>query len=121
MCVLFVQYPHALGIGRHNVLRHLREHVLSPNIRMASIIRSLITLAEMLRSTLHQVDDSTGDVVVDIRNTEIYLKVVAQIHSVYKMDGTRMLFMPPSSLPLLGPHQQQQQGSGLAGNPLTHS
>jgi len=60
----FLQYPHALGIGRHSVLRHLREHVLLPNVRMASITRSLIALAETLRSTLHQIDEETNEVTV---------------------------------------------------------
>ena len=86
------QYPHALGVGRHNVLRHLREHVLLPNVRMASIIRSLITLAETLRCTLQQIDEETGEVMVDIKNTELYLKVISQIHNVYKTEGARMLF-----------------------------
>jgi hypothetical protein len=61
---------------------------------MASIVRSLITLAETLRSTLHQIDDDTGDVVVDVRNTELYLKVIAQIHAVYKTDASKALFSP---------------------------
>lgn len=74
------------------MLRHLREHVLLPNVRMASIVRSLIALAETLRSTLHQVDEDTNEVMVDIRNTELYLKVIAQIHAVYRTDGSRMMF-----------------------------
>ena len=85
-------------MGRHNVLRHLREHVLAPNVRMASIVRSLITLAETLRSTLHQIDEDTGDVVVDVRNTELYLKVISQIHAVYKTDLSKALFSQHLSL-----------------------
>lgn len=81
-----------MGIGRHSVLRHLREHVLLPHVRMASIIRSLIALAETLRCTLHQIDEDSGEVMVDIKNTELYLKVIAQIHAVYRTDGSRMMF-----------------------------
>jgi hypothetical protein len=43
---------------------------------------------------------------VDIKNTELYLKVISQIHNVYKTEGARMLFsggVGGSS------HQQQQQ------------
>jgi hypothetical protein len=29
---------------------------------------------------------------VDIKNTELYLKVIAQIHSVYRTEGCKMLF-----------------------------
>ena len=89
-----------MGIGRHTVLRHMREHVLLPSVRMASIVRSLTSLAETLRCTLHQIDEDTGEVMVDIRNTELYLKVISQIHNVYKTDATKMLF---------GPQPQQQQ------------
>jgi hypothetical protein len=77
-------------------MRHLREHVLLPNVRMASIVRSLITLGETLRCTLQQIDEETGEVMVDIKNTELYLKVISQIHNVYKTDGSRMLFGPPA-------------------------
>jgi uncharacterized membrane protein YgcG len=92
ICPRHAQYPHALGIGRRNILLHLREHVLLPNVRMASIIRSLIGLAETLRCTLQQIDEETGEVMVDIKNTELYLKVISQIHSVYRTEGSKMLF-----------------------------
>ncbi len=98
-----------MGIGRHSVLRHLREHVLLPNVRMASIIRSLIALAETLRCTLQQIDEETGEVMVDIKNTELYLKVIAQIHAVYRTDGSRMMFGSVSP--------QQNQSSSAASNP----
>lgn len=61
-------------------------------VRLASIVRSLISLAETLRCTLQQVDDETGELVVDIRNTELYLKVVTQISNVYKLDANKLLF-----------------------------
>lgn len=73
-------------------MRHIREHMLVPGVRLASIVRSLISLAETLRCSLQQVDDDTGDLMVDIRNTELYLKVVTQITNVYKMDSHRLLF-----------------------------
>ena len=69
------EYPRAKGIGKRHIMRHIREHMLVPGVRMAGIVRSLISLAETLRCTLQQVDDDTGDLVVDIRNTELYLKV----------------------------------------------
>lgn len=110
------QYPHAMGIGRHSVLRHLREHVLLPNVRMASIVRSLIALAESLRSTLHQIDEDTGELMVDIRNTELYLKVIAQIHNVYKTDGGRMLF-GVNSISQQHPHQSSSASTSGSGGP----
>lgn len=98
------------GIGRRHILLHIREHVLIPGVRLASIVRSLITLAETLRCTLQQVDEETGDLVVDIRNTELYLKVVTQITNVYKMDASRLLFHNGAapSAQLLSSNQQKQ-------------
>lgn len=95
--LILAKYPHAIGIGRMTVLRHLREHMLLPNVRMAGIVRSLITLAETLRCTLQQIDDDTGEVMIDIKNTELYLKVISQIHSVYRTDGSKMLFSLPGA------------------------
>ena len=99
------------------MLRHLREHMLTPNVRMASIVRSLITLAETLRCTLQQIDEDTGEVMVDIKNTELYLKVISQIHNVYKTEGARMLFSGTASAGGTGSHHQQQQHS----TPSVHS
>ena len=98
------EYPLAKGIGRHHILCHIREHVLIPGVRLASIVRSLITLAETLRCTLQQVDEETGDMAVDIRNTELYLKVVTQITNVYKLDGTKLLFQNGLAPPLARPN-----------------
>lgn len=66
LTVAKMQYPQASGVGRHSVLRHLREHVLLPNVRMASITRSLIALAETLRCTLHQVILVSGQLYVRV-------------------------------------------------------
>jgi hypothetical protein len=43
-------------------------------------------------------DSSCWQVMVDIRNTELYLKVIAQIHAVYRTDGSRMMFGSSSGL-----------------------
>ena len=94
------EYPRARGIGRRHVLCHIREHVLIPGVRLASIVRSLITLAETLRCSLQQVDEDSGDLVVDIRNTELYLKVVTQITNVYKLDSSKLLFQNGVAPPL---------------------
>lgn len=47
--------------------------MLLPHVRMASIVRSLIALAETLRSTLQQIDEDTGEVsafVLDLKNSQ---------------------------------------------------
>ncbi len=105
------EYPRARGIGRRHVMCHIREHMLIPGIRLAGIVRSLITLAETLRCTLQQVDEDTGDLVVDIRNTELYLKVITQITNVYKLDSSKLLFQNGLAPSLTGIQQQQQHAT----------
>lgn len=82
---------------------------------MAAVLRSLVNMAETLRGnlpllicsilfkkkrfnnffvsgTMHQQDPTSGDVVVDLKSTEVYLKVLTQISSTYKMDGNKLMF-----------------------------
>jgi hypothetical protein len=66
--------------------------MLAPNVKMAAVLRSLITMAETLRGTMHQRDAVTGDVIVDLKSTEVYLKVLSQITATYKMDAGKLLF-----------------------------
>ena len=71
--------------------------MLAPNVKMAAVLRSLVTVAETLRGTMHQRDPVTDEVVVDLKSTEMYLKVLTQITSTYKMDGTKLMFCPPTA------------------------
>lgn len=85
-------FPHAKGIRKRDILRHIREHMLAPNVKIASVLRSLITLAETLRGTLHQRDPETGDIIIDLKSTDLYLKVLTQIRNVYTMDNNKLLY-----------------------------
>ena len=96
------EYPRARGIGRRHILRHMREHMLAPTVRLASVIRSLLSLAETLRGTLQQEDADTGDLLIDKNGTELYLKVLGQVVSVYKTDSTKLIFNPPAVQPSTG-------------------
>lgn len=90
--------------------------MLTPNVKMAAVLRSLVTTAETLRGTMHQRDPATGDVVVDLKSTEVYLKVLGQITATYKMDGAKLMFGQGSSASSSSSsQQQQQQGTHQAG------
>lgn len=88
-------YPHAVGIRKRDVIRHIRQHMICPSVKMATLIRSLVSLAETLRDTLHQNDPETGQVMVDVKNTEVYLKVVNQLTNSYKLDSSKLMFANP--------------------------
>jgi hypothetical protein len=88
-------YPHAVGIRKRDIIRHIRQHMICPSVKMATLIRSLVSLAETLRDTLHQNDPETGQVMVDVKNTEVYLKVVNQLTNSYKLDSSKLMFANP--------------------------
>lgn len=92
--VVLKQYPRARGIGRRHILRHIREHMLAPTVRLGSMVRGLLSLAETLRTSIQQRDECTGDLVIDKNSTELYLKVLGQVSSVYKTDSSKLLFAP---------------------------
>jgi hypothetical protein len=73
-------------------MRHINEHIIHPHVKMACTIRSLVTVADTLRAGLQHLDPDTNEILVDIKNTELYLKVVGQIITSYKMEGGKLLF-----------------------------
>lgn len=98
-------FPYARGIRKRDVLRHIREHMLNPYVKLASILRSLVNLAESLRETVHQKDPETGDVLLDLKSADLFCKVLGQISSIYKLDQNKLLFgmnasaPPPAGMP----------------------
>lgn len=90
------RFPNAIGARKRDIIRHITEHMLAPNVKMAAVLRSLVTVAETLRGTMHQRDPVTDEVIVDLKSTEMYLKVLTQITTTYKMDGSKLMFCPPA-------------------------
>lgn len=89
---IMTSFPRALGARKRDIMRHIQYHVLSPQVRMASTIRSLMGMAESVRRTIHSTDPDTGEISVDAKQGDLYLKVVHQIMTAYKTDPQRMLF-----------------------------
>jgi hypothetical protein len=63
------------GARRRDILQHIQGHMIAPQIKMAYTIRSLLSVAETLRGGLQHRDPETDEVLIDIKNTELYLKV----------------------------------------------
>jgi hypothetical protein len=76
----------------HEILTHVSKHVLHPSVRVASILRNLLDLAEMLRELImSRAEDGTP--LIDVRTVTVYLKVIAEIMQIYRnADMSRMLF-----------------------------
>jgi hypothetical protein len=60
-------FPRALGVRKRDIIRHISDHMLSPNVRMAATIRSLMALADTLKTTMHQRESETGELVIDLK------------------------------------------------------
>lgn len=42
-------FPRALGAKKREIVRHINEHMLAPNVKIASVLKSLVSLAQTLR------------------------------------------------------------------------
>ena len=75
-----------------DILTHVSKHVLHPCVRVASILRNLLDLADLLRELImSRADDGTP--LIDVRTVTVYLKVITEIMQIYRnADMTKMLF-----------------------------
>ena len=81
------------GLEIHVIRRHIRQHMLSPTVRIADMMRHLLKLCDTLRGNLERVDPDTGESMADRSNIDTYLKVVTKVLDMYKMSETnKMLF-----------------------------
>ena len=75
------------------IRKHIRQHMLSPTVRIADMMRHLLKLCDTLRGNLERVDPDTGESSADRSNIDTYLKVVTKVLDMYKMSETnKMLF-----------------------------
>lgn len=94
---LITLFPDACGTSLAEVTEHIADHTLTPSVRIACILRSLLHLSDRLGSTLACVDEC-GNVVVDAKNVGVYLKVVSEIMQTYKTgDINRLMFSDPAN------------------------
>ena len=81
------------GLEVQVIRRHIRQHMLSPTVRIADMMRHLLKLCDTLRGNLERVDPDTGESSADRSNIDTYLKVVTKVLDMYKMSETnKMLF-----------------------------
>jgi hypothetical protein len=88
---LKIQEPSAAGTDKETVYEHIARHMLHPKVRLAVTLRQLLDFLSLLQTSL-VVNDDGGTCAVDKGNAELYLKVIAQVLTLYKVDTTGMLF-----------------------------
>ena len=88
--LLLLQDPAAVAAGKDDVYAHINWHMLHPRVRMAVMLRQMLEFAGLLQGSMVVRD---GDnCTVDRGNAELYLKVIAQVMTLYKADPQGMQF-----------------------------
>ena len=80
------------------VREHITSHTLMPAVRVAGILRSLPDLNDKLATILSSEDDD-GNVVIDSKNVNSFIKVTDEIMQMYKSGNVnRLLFSDPTTM-----------------------
>jgi hypothetical protein len=87
---LLTQNPQAAGADRDTVHAHIARHMLHPRVRIAVLLRQLLDFSCILQGNM--VMNDNGVATIEKGNAELYLKVIAQITTLYKADIAGMLF-----------------------------
>jgi hypothetical protein len=86
------KYPDARGADPSKVLEHIESHSLHPICKIAVMLRSLTKLTEDIQQSMRKQDDE-GNVFMDTKLIEVYLKTQSQILSIYKtVESNKLLF-----------------------------
>jgi hypothetical protein len=72
------------GIDLDTVIEHLTSHTLYPPLKVGGVLRRLHGLEKTLSTTLSSQDEE-GNMVVDGKNVQVYLKVVNEIMQIHKL------------------------------------
>ena len=104
---LLTQNPQAVAADRDTVHAHIARHMLHPRVRIAVLLRQLLDFSCILQGNMVINDNGVATIEkvaltglgVWTRanasaqgNAELYLKVIAQITTLYKADIAGMLF-----------------------------
>jgi hypothetical protein len=103
---LLLNEPAAQGADKDTVHEHIMRHMLHPKVRLAVTLRQLLDFLSLLQTSL--VVNDGGACTVDKSNAELYLKVIAQVLTLYKVDTAGMLFV-------------DDEKASVAGNTVNHS
>jgi hypothetical protein len=90
------RHPDAEGTSINNILQHIESHSLHPVCKMAVMLRSLLRLTEDLQHNMRKHDED-GNLIMDPKLIEMFLKTQTQIMSIYKtVETNRLLFSEKS-------------------------
>jgi len=84
------RFPDAQGTSVEAVLRHIECHSLHPTCRIATMLRGLLKLSDDLQQGIGKVDED-GNLIMEPKLIETYLKVQSQIMQIYRTSETNKL------------------------------
>ena len=77
-----------ITVSSENVARHIKEHMTDQRVVMGNLLLDLISIAATTKQCCTFTSED-GVSAVDPKNLMVYLKVVDQIASIYKMEDRR--------------------------------
>ena len=80
-----------LALTDEDVERHILAHSLDQRVVLSAILRDLVDLASNVKHASVVQDAETGACAVDTKALMAYLKTVAEITNIYKMESMRSL------------------------------
>ena len=84
-----------------DIKTHILLHMVSPSVKIPGILRSLIGILDKVESSLQSTED--GQVVMDAKNVQLYLKIVNEVMQIYKTgESSRLLFSETNTTTLDG-------------------
>ena len=108
--VLTSLMPECQGIELETITEHITAHTLMPAVRVAGILRSLLDLNDKLATILSS-EDEDGNVVIDSKNVNSFIKVTDEIMQMYKSGNVnRLLFSDPTAM--------EKGAGGCIGDPM---
>lgn len=82
--------PEAIAATKDDVYTHIHAHMLHPKVRIAVTLRQQLEFAGLLYNNMVVRE---GDMcTIDKGNSELYLKVIGQILTLYKLDPNTLAF-----------------------------
>jgi hypothetical protein len=88
-------HPDENGTSVEVCLGHIKQHTLTPVVRLSMMLRSLLKISDNMSVTLDGMGDDVGS---DLKLIDAYLKVQTQILLLYKNpDTNKMLFADKST------------------------
>jgi hypothetical protein len=88
------------GHTDQDIKKHVTEHMLHANVRLALTLRHLMQLNQQLQQHMHSTDEETGHTILDANSMKHYLATTNQIIGIYKLgDCNKLLFSSSNSQP----------------------